>query len=96
MDYYIFNAIEATFWIIFGVVGYTLRNVKGKKYKKLAVYILVVMITFGLSDIAEILYGSFLEADLIWLLIWKAVNIIAIIYAMAWYMSLRIRKEVMT
>lgn len=94
MNYYTFNAIEALFWIALGLSGYALRNLANQKYRKLAIYALVVFITFGLSDITEILYGSFLEPGLLWLLVWKIINAAAVIYAIGWYISLRVRKEI--
>lgn len=91
MNYHTFNLTEALFWIALGLLGYSLRNLKERKYKQLAVYASVVLIAFGLSDVAEILYGSFLGPNNLWLLTWKIINVSAIIYGFGWYLRLRMQ-----
>lgn len=92
MDYHIFNLAEALFWISLGLSGYVLRNVKGRGYEQLAIYGAIVFVAFGLSDVAEIVFGSFLDPDRVWLLIWKVINVFAIVYGLLWYLHLRIRQ----
>lgn len=90
MDYYTFNFIEMLFWVVLGFIAYTLRNLREQRYRQLAIYASAALVVLGLSDAAEILYGSFLQADLGWLLIWKITNVAAIIYGFLWYLYLRL------
>lgn len=92
MDYIAFNLFEALFWITLGSSLYMLRNLKRQKYKELTIYMLVVFILFGLSDVAEVLYGNFLMADQFWLLVWKIVNVCAIIYGVNHFLFSRTRE----
>lgn len=94
MDYYTFNTIEALFWIVLGLSAYALCNLKDRQYMQLAIYTSIVFVMFGLSDIAEIFYGSFLEPGLTWLFAWKIANVLAIIYVLSWYVFLRVRGRV--
>lgn len=45
---------------------------------------------FGISDFLEIQFGSFLERDMAWLLVWKIACVIGLVAAFVWYMRLRI------
>jgi hypothetical protein len=92
MSYYAFNFIEAIFWIILGLSAFaSLYNAEKGRYRQLAVYTLGVFIAFGLSDLAETWYGSFLEPQLTWLLVWKILNVLAIFYGFYWYFRLKTR-----
>ncbi len=92
MDFYAFSVTEALFWIILSVTGYLLCNLEHQRYRQLAIYASIAFAAFGLSDVAEILHGSFLEPGLVWLFVWKIINIVAILFAFGWYMFLRGRQ----
>ena len=90
MSYYTLNFAEALFWIFLGLWGYVVISAKGVRFAKFATYSSWVLVAFGLSDLAEIFYGSFLEPNLFWLFLWKIVNVAAIIFALVGYIFLRV------
>ena len=90
MDYYTFNIVEASFWVGLGMLAFVMRNLN-KKYGWFSLFTSIILVTFGLSDIAEVQYGSFLEPGMQWLFVWKIINIIGIVYIFGWYVFLRSR-----
>ncbi len=88
-----FNFIEGLFWVALGLLVLFINDRYGKKYKKLGIFSSVVLITFGVSDFVQVLYGSFFQPSLWWLFLWKIVDVVGLIVMVFWYLFLRIAKK---
>lgn len=87
-----FNLYEGVFWVFLGLVALFTYAQVPRRYRMLCVFIAIVLITFGVSDFVQVLYGSFLQPQMWWLLIWKIVNVIGLVLCVVWYLFLRIAK----
>ena len=88
-----FNSIEGFFWIILGMVmRWCYLNLKSK-FKTWALFSAVVLFTFGISDFVQVLYGSFLQPHLLWLLIWKIINVAGLVLSIFWYILIRLKNN---
>lgn len=84
-----FNQIEGVFWILMGLgflIGWFYLN---SDYKKIALTSSVVLILFGISDFMEVKFGSFLDPNLLWLLGWKIVGVVGLIFIIVWFFKLK-------
>lgn len=88
-----FNSIEGCFWILLGVIPLLLYKRIPLQYKTFSISSSIVLITFGLSDFAQVIYGSFFQPGLEWLYFWKIVNVIGLIVLVIWYLYVRIAKK---
>jgi hypothetical protein len=86
-----FNTIEGVFWIVLGIAVFCAFFMIPRRYKALAAFASAVLILFGASDFMQVLYGTFLVSGMEWLLVWKVVNLAALIGAVVWYVVLRAR-----
>jgi O-antigen/teichoic acid export membrane protein len=87
-----FNFIEACFWIFLGLITLCFYFKVDKKFKYLSLFASLVLITFGLSDLAEVYFGSFLVPGMAWLYFWKIIDVIGLIVVLVWYLLLRSRQ----
>ncbi|MDO8600034.1 MAG: hypothetical protein Q7R73_00230 [bacterium] len=94
MSYFMFNILEAAFWVGLGCAVLLLRNIKIGIYRQLAIFAFFIFLLFGVSDVLEIYVGNFFEPEMYWLLVWKVLNVIAIIGVFIWYFVLRLRREI--
>lgn len=93
MDAYAkFNLIEGLFWIGLSVAAFILSG-KFLKFRILAIFSGFTVFFFGISDFAEIKFGSFLEPNLWWLLIWKILGVLGLIIAVIWYLRIRMLSD---
>jgi hypothetical protein len=86
-----FNVIEGCFWMALGLACLVIYVYVPNKYKRVAIFSVLTLITFGLSDFFEAIYGSFLIPGMEWLYIWKIVDVIGLCGIFIWYMILRIK-----
>lgn len=89
MDYIQFNLLEGVFWIVLGVVLLFLFKKLPPHFKRLTLFSATTVILFGISDFAEVMFGSFFEPGMSWLLVWKGVCVAGLITAIVWYVRIR-------
>lgn len=90
MDAYIkFNLIEGLFWIFLGILSFIAPR-KFPAFRIWAIFSGFTVLLFGISDFVEIQFGSFLEPNLWWLLVWKVLGVLGLIISVIWYLRLRI------
>lgn len=89
----LFNTIEGFFWIILGVVGLWCYLKLEIKFKTWALFTAVVLFTFGISDFVQVFYGSFFQPHLLWLFIWKIVDVVGLVVSIIWYILIRLRNS---
>lgn len=89
MSFELFNTIEGCTWIAMGVVCFILVRRVDRRYAKISVVAGIVLVLFGFSDFAEVLFGSFLEPGMIWLFAWKIVGVASLASIILWYLLLR-------
>lgn len=87
-----FNLIEGCFWVILGFACFIIYFKAKTKYKKLALFSAFVLITFGISDFFQVVYGSFLLPNMEWLFVWKIVDVIGLCAMFLFYLIIRIRQ----
>jgi len=87
-----FNFIEGCFWILLGLLCLYLYFKVAGKYKRISLFSSATLVTFGISDFMQVLYGSFFQPGMLWLYIWKAVDVIALVLVFVWYLVLRIKR----
>ena len=87
-----FNFFEGVFWFLLGLVCITLFFKTSKPYKSLALFSALVLITFGISDFFQVIYGSFLVLGMEWLFVWKIVDVLGLVLIFLWYLKLRLKK----
>jgi len=85
-----FNLFEGLFWICLGIVFVVLSSFVPKVYHKLCSFAGIILLVFGVSDFAEIGTGSFLPGPW-WLLTWKIINMIGLVWVVVWYFKLRLK-----
>ena len=86
-----FNLVEGIFWIILGMGAAVFYYYCSTKYKKISAFTAFILITFGISDFFQVVYGSFLVPGMEWLLIWKVIDVIGLFTIFTWYLILRIK-----
>lgn len=93
MDFYTFNLLEGLSWIglAFIIVFYEYNGLP-KQYRFMASFTVVTLIVFGLSDFVENFVGGFWHANE-WLLIGKAICVMALAYAVFWYVRMRLHED---
>jgi hypothetical protein len=91
-DYTLFNLYEAIFWIILGAFCYVIGKYLSPKYKSISIFSSFIFILFGISDFIEIKTQGFLYPIIWWLLVWKVVGVIAIVFLIIWYLRLRLKE----
>jgi hypothetical protein len=87
-----FNFLEGCFWVLLGLVSSWVCGRVSNEYKKLGYFSAFVLITFGISDFVQVLYGSFLQPHLWWLFAWKVISVIGLVAIVVWYLILRLAK----
>jgi hypothetical protein len=92
MSYEVFNILEGLWWIACGFVCVLLAQ-QSPLYNKCALSAGVLFILFGVSDFGEVLWGSFFEPGMEWLLVWKMVNVIGLLGVFGWYIAVRLSKR---
>jgi len=93
MDSYVtYNLYEAVFWIAVGVICYFGSKYLPCKYKKILISASLILPLFGLSDLVEIKTQGFLYPVIWWLLMWKIISVILIMFLIVWYLKLRLQK----
>lgn len=86
-----FNLIEGFFWLFLGMVTFIVYLKIHEKFKTLALFSIIVLVTFGLSDFFQVFLGSFLQPHLWWLFLWKVIDVIGFVIIFVWYLVLRLR-----
>ena len=86
-----FNLYEGCFWIVVGVIPWVLYLYFGKKFQIFAIFTSGALVLFGISDFMQVLYGSFFQRELTWLLVWKVLNTMALVSSIVWYFVLRLK-----
>jgi len=87
-----FNLIEGFFWIFLGIACLIVSYFKVYRlYKNILLFSVFILITFGISDFFQVVYGSFLVPGMEWLFIWKIINVIGLCIIFVWYLILRNR-----
>ena len=92
LAYTTFNYFEAAFWFALSIAVYF----AGKKYqdfRSLSVFTAATLMIFGISDIAEVQIGNFLEPGMEWLFAIKALCVVALLASLARYLSIRARQK---
>ncbi len=92
LSYVAFNQIEGVLWIFLGLVALVLYRVIPREYKKLSIFSAGVLIMFGLSDFAEVRFGSFFEPGMWWLFVWKILGVVGLATTAIWYLALGVKK----
>lgn len=88
-----FNTAEACFWIVIGISCFFVSQRAPKRYHRVSLCAGIIFVLFGISDVMEVIYGSFLEDGLLWLFAWKILSVIGILYVIGWYLYLRLNEE---
>jgi hypothetical protein len=83
------NYIEGVFWMTVGIVLGIAGRKKHVAYKKLSLFACAVFITFGISDLVEAQTGAWWRP--LWLLGWKGLCIIGLIWSYWKYRQIRAR-----
>ena len=86
-----FNHIEGGFWILLGLICVVLYKKSPSAFRWLCLYAAAIFITFGLSDLVEAYYGSFLVPGMEWLLLWKTIDVLGLVSIVVWYSILRLK-----
>ncbi|MBP6860315.1 MAG: hypothetical protein KBC38_02010 [Candidatus Pacebacteria bacterium] len=90
MDFTTFNLLESGFWLLCAVSVLMLAR-RGHPAQNVSRVAAVCFVAFALSDIAEVsLDRSFFEPGLEWLLIWKGICILILIFCVVAYIRRRI------
>ena len=84
-----FNSLEGLFWLTLGILTAVASAYVPLRYKALALFSTVTLVAFGMSDFLQVLYGSFFEPGLEWLLVWKISNAMGLMVIFVWYIILR-------
>jgi Ca2+/Na+ antiporter len=87
-----FNLAEGTFWIILGAMCLVAYFKVNSKYKKIALFSTFVLVTFGISDYAQVAFGSFFQPGMEWLYLWKIIDVVGLFVIVTWYLILRTRR----
>ncbi len=90
-----FNLYESIFWIVIGIVCYIISRYLPFKYKSILISAFLIFVLFGISDFIEIKTQGFLYPIIWWLLTWKVVGVIAIIFLIIWYLRLRLKNKLL-
>lgn len=90
MDY--FNLVEGAFWILLGIVSTVVYFKVCEEYKRIAIFAAFILLTFGVSDLFQVAYGSFFLPGMEWLLIWKVVDVVGLCVVPFWYFVLRLKE----
>jgi hypothetical protein len=88
-----FNLIEGVFWVLLGIIVFTVYFFCSREYRVLVIAASVVFITFGISDFFEVAYGSFFQPEMKWLIFWKIIDVIGLLSVIVWYLVLRTRAK---
>ncbi len=86
----LFNSLEGAFWFLLSVSVFLVAYLGPKLYRNLSIYTAIFLFLFGVSDFLQIWFGSFFAPGMEWLLIWKIVNLSAIVIAFVVYIRLRL------
>lgn len=85
-----FNFYEAFFWLMLSMILGTLALTIERPYRNWMLFNTVNIFFFGLSDIAELYTGGFLHTAG-WLLLWKSIHVIGLVFGAGWYLMLRLK-----
>ena len=88
-----FNLIEGCFWVALGALILFSYFRLAQSYRRLALFASFVLITFGVSDFMQVLYGSFFQAGMEWLLLWKVLDVAGLVVVFVWYIRLRLKSQ---
>ena len=89
ISFELFNTLEGCVWIAMGVVCFILSRKVHRPYAKLSGVAGIVLVLFGFSDFCEVLFGSFLQPGMTWLLVWKILGVGSLVFIIVWYLYLR-------
>jgi hypothetical protein len=87
----IFNVSEMFLWLIIGAILFANGFRRNNKYRKLAYFLSVVFVLFGLSDGVEVHTGAWWRPW--WLLVWKGLCILIFATSLIYYIGTKHQKS---
>jgi hypothetical protein len=87
-----FNTYESIFWLTLSSLLIFAYRYVPIMFKKWILFSAVNIFLFGISDVIEVYTGGFLHTAP-WLLVWKILNVIGLLFSIVWYFYLRLKKQ---
>ena len=94
LTYLQFNFLEGLFWVVLASVClFIAHRFRNSVYVKLAWFSATTLLLFGISDFVELATDENFLYPTHWLFLWKGACLVAMVFGVIWYLSLRLKKS---